>query len=229
MKNQVLDHGYLLTLDTMGSDLTIVNSARVSFDKSVESLGRRDYSLIDYLISHRHDSVLRHCAMSFEIYAPLFVARQWWKHHVGATAVDDQNGWNESSRRYVTEEPQFYVPASWRAASDNKKQGSSGEVPDDISDKYSDILRYFADTGMNMYNNAMNDGIATEQARLFLPAYSMYIRWRWTASLNALLHFIDLRRHDGAQWEIQQYANVLAEEVKKAFPITYTSWEKFRV
>ena len=229
MKNQVLDHGYLLTLDTMGSDLTIVNSARVSFDKSVESLGRRDYSLIDYLISHRHDSVLRHCAMSFEIYAPLFVARQWWKHHVGATAVDDQNGWNESSRRYVTEEPQFYVPASWRAASDNKKQGSSGEVEDDISDKYSDILRYFADTGMNMYNNAMNDGIATEQARLFLPAYSMYIRWRWTASLNALLHFIDLRRHDGAQWEIQQYANVLAEEVKKAFPITYTSWEKFRV
>lgn len=229
MKKQVLDHGYLLTLDTMGSDLTIVNSARVSFDKSVESLGRRDYSLIDYLISHRHDSVLRHCAMSFEIYAPLFVARQWWKHHVGATAVDDQNGWNESSRRYVTEEPQFYVPASWRAASDNKKQGSSGEVPDDISDKYSDILRYFADTGMNMYNNAMNDGIATEQARLFLPAYSMYIRWRWTASLNALLHFIDLRRHDGAQWEIQQYANVLAEEVKKAFPITYTSWEKFRV
>lgn len=229
MKKQVLDHGYLLTLDTMGSDLTIVNSARVSFDKSVESLGRRDYSLIDYLISHRHDSVLRHCAMSFEIYAPLFVARQWWKHHVGATAVDDQNGWNESSRRYVTEEPQFYVPASWRAASDNKKQGSSGEVEDDISDKYSDILRYFADTGMNMYNNAMNDGIATEQARLFLPAYSMYIRWRWTASLNALLHFIDLRRHDGAQWEIQQYANVLAEEVKKAFPITYTSWEKFRV
>ena len=229
MKNQVLDHGYLLTLDTMGSDLTIVNSARVSFDKSVESLGRRDYSLIDYLISHRHDSVLRHCAMSFEIYAPLFVARQWWKHHVGATAVDDQNGWNESSRRYVTEEPQFYVPASWRAASDNKKQGSSGEVEDDISDKYSDILRYFADTGINMYNNAMNDGIATEQARLFLPAYSMYIRWRWTASLNALLHFIDLRRHDGAQWEIQQYANVLAEEVKKAFPITYTSWEKFRV
>lgn len=229
MKKQVLDHGYLLTLDTMGSDLTIVNSARVSFDKSVESLGRRDYSLIDYLISHRHDSVLRHCAMSFEIYAPLFVARQWWKHHVGATAVDDQNGWNESSRRYVTEEPQFYVPASWRAASDNKKQGSSGEVPDDISDKYSDILRYFSDTGMNMYNNAMNDGIATEQARLFLPAYSMYIRWRWTASLNALLHFIDLRRHDGAQWEIQQYANVLAEEVKKAFPITYTSWEKFRV
>lgn len=229
MKNQVLDHGYLLTLDTMGSDLTIVNSARVSFDKSVESLGRRDYSLIDYLISHRHDSVLRHCAMSFEIYAPLFVARQWWKHHVGATAVDDQNGWNESSRRYVTEEPQFYVPASWRAASDNKKQGSSGEVPDDISDKYSDILRYFADTGMNMYEQAMNDGIATEQARLFLPAYSMYIRWRWTASLNALLNFIDLRRHDGAQWEIQQYANVLAEEVKKAFPITYTSWEKFRV
>ena len=230
MKRDVLDHGYVLTLDTMGSDLTIVNSARVSFDKSVSSLGRTDYSLIDYLISHRHDSVLRHCAMSFEIYAPLFVARQWWKHHVGATAVDDQNGWNESSRRYVTEEPQFYVPGDWRAAADNKKQGSGGVLDDGYKSlKYNKDLENFIETGMRMYEEAMKDGVAPEQARLFLPAYGIYIRWRWTASLNALLHFIDLRRHEGAQWEIQQYADILAEEVKKAFPITYTSWEKFRV
>lgn len=229
MKKQVLDHGYILTLDTLGSDLTIVNSARVSFDKSVPSLGRRDYSLIDYLISHRHDSVLRHCAMSFEIYAPLFVARQWWKHHVGATAVDDQNGWNESSRRYVTEEPQFYVPASWRAAADNKKQGSGGDVQEDISSKYSEALQAYIDAGNILYDQAMEDGLATELARLFLPSYGMYVRWRWTASLNALLNFIDLRRHEGAQWEIQQYADILAGEVKNAFPITYTSWEKLRV
>lgn len=225
----VLDKGYVRHLDTLGSDLTVVNSARVSFDKSVPSLGRRDLSLIDYLVRNKHDAVFRHCTLSFEIYAPLFVARQWWKHHVGATAVDDQNGWNESSRRYVTEEPEFYIPAAWRAAADNKKQGSGDEVHVDISNKYSDTLQYFADTGMNMYVQAMNDGIAPEQARLFLPAYGMYIRWRWTASLNAVLNFLSLRLDEHAQWEIQQYAQALESFIINDFPNTYASWRKYRV
>ena len=129
----------------------------------------------------------------------------------------------------MTEEPQFYVPASWRAAADNKKQGSGGDVDPFLSHKHTNRLNSLTEVMMDAYQSAMDDGIATELARLFLPAYGMYIRWRWTASLNALLHFIDLRRHEGAQWEIQQYADILAEEVKKAFPITYTSWEKFRV
>jgi thymidylate synthase (FAD) len=227
-KISVLDKGYVRRIETFGSDLTIVNSARVSFDKSVEYLGRRDYSLIDYLIQNRHDSVLRHCAMSFEVYAPLFVARQWWKHHVGATAVDDQNGWNESSRRYVTEEPEFYLPSEWRAAPSNKKQGSDEPVDEIISAKYSRLLEYFNETSVHAYNSAMEDGICTEQARLFLPAYAMYVRWRWTASLNALLHFIDLRKDSHAQWEMQQYALAIAHFVKESFPTTYTSWEKFR-
>lgn len=226
---KVLDKGYVTTIDTMGSDLSVVNSARVSFDKSVSSLGRTDLSLIDYLVKNKHDSVLRHCAMSFEIYAPLFVARQWWKHHVGATAVDDQNGWNESSRRYVTEEPEFYIPAEWRGAAENKKQGSSEPLDGYISLKYNKLLEYFAETGVYAYDAAMKDGVCVEQARMFLPAYAMYVRWRWTASLNALLHFISLRLDNHAQWEIQQYAAAVAAEVEKAFPITYTSWNKYRV
>lgn len=226
---KVLDKGYINTLDVMGSDLTVVNSARVSFDKSVDVLEDRDCSLIDYLIREKHDSVLRHCTMSFEVYAPLFVARQWWKHHVGATSVDDQNGWNESSRRYITEEPEFYIPDYWRGPAVNKKQGSGAEVHIDISDKYSETLEYFVSTGMNMYTQAMNDGICTEQARMFLPAYSMYIRWRWTASLNALLHFCSLRLKEDAQWEIRQYAQALADQVVQYFPYTYEAWEKHRV
>ena len=224
----ILDKGYVRLVNVMGSDVDVVNSARVSFDKSVSSLGRTDYSLIDYLISHRHDSVLRHCAMSFEVYAPLFVARQWYKHAVSSTHWDDQNGWNESSRRYVTEEPQFYIPGPFRAASDSKKQGSSGNVSEDISERYEDVLQYFVDTGINMYEAAMKDGVAPEQARLFLPAYGMYIRWRWTASLNALLHFCDLRLDSHAQWEIQQYAQGVYSLVKENFPTVATSWEKFR-
>ena len=226
---KVLDKGYVLPIDTMGSDITVVNSARVSFDKSVKSIGRTDISLIDYLVRHKHDSVLRHCAMSFEIYAPLFVARQWWKHHVSATAVDDQNGWNESSRRYVTEEPEFYIPDVWRGMAENKKQGSSEEVDPLISSKYSLLLQETARDGMNSYNSALTEGICVEQARMFLPAYAMYVRWRWTASLNALLHFVSLRLDSHAQWEIQQYAAAVAAAVKEAFPITYTSWEKYRV
>lgn len=225
----VLDKGYVATLDVLGDDLAVVNAARVSFDKSVKNFGRREFSLIDYLISNKHDSVLRHCAMSFEIYAPLFVARQWWKHHVSATAVDDQNGWNESSRRYVTEEPEFYIPEAWRGHAADRKQGSGTKVDKDISDKYSEVLEYFVSTGTNMYAQAMDDGICTEQARMFLPAYSMYIRWRWTASLNALLHFISLRLDNHAQWEMQQYAAAVAAAVQESFPITYKSWEKYRV
>lgn len=224
----ILDKGYVRLVNVMGSDVDVVNSARVSFDKSVSFLGRTDFSLLDYLISHRHDSVLRHCVMSFEVYAPLFVARQWYKHAVSSTHWDEQNGWNESSRRYVTEEPEFYVPAPWRAASDNKKQGSSGEMPQDISGKYSKTLEYFVETGIKMYEQAMADGVAPEQARLFLPAYGMYIRWRWTASLNALLHFCDLRLESNAQWEIQQYAKGVYSLVKDNFPATVTSWEKLR-
>lgn len=229
MNIDVLDKGYVNLIDTMGSDITVVNSARVSFDKSVSSLGRTDLSLIDYLVRHKHDSVLRHCAMSFEIYAPLFVARQWWKHHVGAVASEEQDGWNESSRRYVTEEPEFYIPGSWRGHAADRKQGSGMEVHPLISAKYSKLLGYFAETGVNAYDAAMKDGVCTEQARMFLPAYAMYVRWRWTASLNALLHFISLRLESHAQWEMQQYATAVAEAVKEAFPITYTSWEKYRV
>lgn len=226
---QVLDKGYVNVIDVMGSDISVVNSARVSFDKSVSFLDLSDLSLIDYLVRNKHDSVLRHCVMSFEIYAPLFVARQWWKHHVAATSVDEQNGWNESSRRYVTEEPEFYVPASWRGHAADKKQGSGAEVHPVISSKYSGLMQYYAETGLYAYDAAMKDGICTEQARMFLPAYAMYIRWRWTASLNALLHFISLRLDSHAQWEIQQYATAVAGAVKEAFPITYSSWEKHRV
>ena len=225
----VLDKGYVNLINVMGSDLDVVNSARVSFDKYVSELQDKDIKLISYLIKHRHDSVLRHCVMSFEIYAPLFVARQWWKHHVSATSVDGQNGWNESSRRYVTEEPEFYVPGEWRGVAENKKQGSSGTVESNISDHYNRLLEYHIDTSVDNYDKAMNDGICVEQARLFLPAYGMYVRWRWTASLNALLHFVSLRLDEHAQWEIQQYALAVAERVKEAFPLTYQAWEEYRV
>jgi len=228
-KIDVLDKGYISLIDSFGSDLSVVNAARVSFDKSSESLSVVDISLINYLIKHRHDSVLRHCALTFEVYAPLFVARQWWKHHVSATSVDDQNGWNESSRRYVTEEPEFYIPDAWRGMAANKKQGSGDPLDKEISSRYSYYLASTVDLGVDLYDKAMAEGICVEQARMFLPAYAMYIRWRWTASLNAVLHFISLRLDDHAQWEIREYAGGVKELASAHFPHTLTSWETHRV
>lgn len=227
---KVLDHGYVRTVNVMGGDIDVVNAARVSFDKEVSELAERDHKLISYLVQHKHDAVFRHCAMTFEVYAPLMVARQWYKHAVASSHLDDQLGWNESSRRYVTENEVFYIPqvSEWRSAPDNKKQGSADPVKAEVGAKYLQRLRASVERGLSDYRQALDDGVAPEQARLLLPAYAMYVRWRWTASLNALLHFISLRMDSHAQYEIQAYADAIFTEVQKAFPITTTEWLAYR-
>jgi thymidylate synthase (FAD) len=223
---RVLDHGYIRTANVMGGDIDVVNAARVSFNKEVDTLQDRDEKLIEYLVKNRHDAVFRHCAMTFEIYAPLMVARQWYKHAVASTHLDDQLGWNETSRRYVTENEEFYIPnvSEWRGVPDNKKQGSDGVVDPNIGAKYLQRMRASVERGVSDYRQALQDGVAPEQARLLLPAYAMYIRWRWTASLNALLHFVSLRKDAHAQYEIQQYAQAVFDETQKHFPITTQYW-----
>ena len=227
----ILDHGYIRTVNVMGSDIDVVNAARASFDKEVSTLGDKDVSLINFLVKHKHDSTLRHCAMTFEIYAPLMIARQWYKHAVGSSHLDDQMGWNESSRRYITENEEFYIPGSgqWRSAPQDRKQGSGEPLDEYEGAKYTRMLQILTEQAHSLYMDALLDGIAPEQARLFLPAYSMYVRWRWTASLNALLHFISLRKGHGAQSEIMEYADAIASEVQMAFPITTQAWMEHRV
>ena len=104
---EVLDKGYIRLVDALGHDLSIVNAARVSYDKESLEFEPRDEKLIKFLIREGHTSPLRHAALTFEVYAPLMVARQWWKYAVASTHIDDQNGWNESSRRYITEQEEF--------------------------------------------------------------------------------------------------------------------------
>ncbi len=126
-KINVLDNGYVRLVDVLGNDLSVVNAARVSYDKEVEEFGPKDEKLIKFLIREGHTSPFRHAALTFEVYAPLFVARQWWKYAVASTHVDEQNGWNESSRRYITEAEEFYVPSAsaWRSKPENSKQKSA--------------------------------------------------------------------------------------------------------
>ena len=213
----------------MGSDLDVVNAARVSYDKSVDTLDISDQRLLEFLIKHKHDSTLRHCVMTFEVYAPLMVARQWYKHAIASTFVDDQNGWNESSRRYVTEEPEFYLPEVWRSAPENKKQGSGENLPENKSNLIRTLLEQHVDDSVARYKQLLEMGVAPEQARIFLPAYGMYVRWRWTVSLNAVLNFCALRVHETAQSEIMQYANAVADMVQSLYPSTYSHYLRHRI
>lgn len=227
----VLDHGYIKLVNNMGSDLDVVNAARVSYDKEVSSLGDNDVKLINFLVKHKHDSTLRHCVMTFEVYAPLMVARQWYKHAIASTHLDDQMGWNESSRRYVTEKEEFYIPSAleWRSVPENKKQGSGEALPADIGAKYLQRMRASVERGLSDYKQALEDGVAPEQARLLLPAYAMYVRWRWTASLNAVLHFVSLRDKQDSQYEIREYAKAINSIIHQHYPNTTKAWNEFRV
>jgi thymidylate synthase (FAD) len=218
----VLDEGYVRLVDVLGDDLSVVNAARVSYDKESTDFSEKDAKLINFLLREKHTSPFRHAALTFEVYAPLFVARQWWKYAVASSHVDDQNGWNESSRRYITEEEKFYIPLphEWRSKPANSKQGSGEPVDHEIGSKHFHRLAEMVVAGTEAYHDAMNDGIAPEIARLFLPAYGMYVRWRWTVSLQGVLTFLDQRLEHDAQYEIQKYAEAVLSLTKEAFPKT---------
>ena len=225
---KVLDKGYVRLVDVLGSDLSIVNAARVSYDKESTEFGLKDEKLIDFLIREGHTSPLRHAALTFEVYAPLMVARQWWKYAVASTHIDDQNGWNESSRRYITEQEEFYIPEAteWRSKPENSKQGSGVPLNEDIGYSYTELLTDHVKNGEKYYQMALQDNVAPELARLFLPAYGMYARWRWTVSLQGVLTFLDQRLEHDAQVEIQEYAKAVKRLSADAFPRTFVSKDK---
>lgn len=217
-KIPVLDKGYVRLTETMGNDLTVANAARVSFDKESKELSKQDERIIAFLGREGHTSPFRHTLAQFEVYAPLMVARQWWKHCVGSDHTMD--AWNESSRRYVTEEPEFYIPNSseWRTIPEDKKQGSGPPLSPEKGDSWTRAIENYCQAGEDLFRNAMNAGIATEQARLFLPANGMYVRWRWTGSLQSIAHFINLRAAHDAQKEIQDYAKAVYDAIKDEYP-----------
>ena len=135
-----------------------------------------------------------------------------------------------NSRRYITEEPEFYIPEhnQWRTAPDNKKQGSGAPLPDEKGKQFTELLMKHIDKSVEIYDAAIDNGVAVEEARLFLPAYGMYVRCYWTGSLNALFHFLDERLEHDAQFEIQQYARAIEAIIEDEFPIIYNAWRDNR-
>lgn len=224
--NVLDDKGYVMIHDVLGTDLTVANAARVSYAKKSATLTDSDKRLIDFLAREGHTSPFRHVIAQFEFNAPLMVARQHWKYVVGSSMLeatgDNMDAWNESSRRYVTEEPSFYIPniGEWRSAPENSKQGSGDIVPAKVGTEAFMKLMDTVNTGVIRYEWAIENGICAEQARLFLPAYGMYVRYYWTASLQSVCHFLNQRLAHDSQVEIQAYAKAVLELIKPLFPIS---------
>jgi thymidylate synthase (FAD) len=214
----VLDNGYVRLVDIMGNDLSVANAARASFAKESTELTPGDERLINFLVRENHMSPFRHAFMTFEFKAPLMVARQHWKYIVGSDHTMD--GWNESSRRYVTSDPEFYTPSIWRSAPENKKQGSGAPVDQVIANQLTlDLVKYYSE-GIHLYEQAMENGVAAEQARLFLPAYGMYVNYRWSCSLQSVMLFLNQRLAEDSQVEIQEYAKAVKDLIEDKFPIS---------
>ena len=200
-------------IDKMGSDLSVVNAARVSFANKHEEFDKNhDERLIKYLAKHNHWSPFAHCSMQFHIRAPVFVARQMVKHQVGLS-------WNEVSRRYVDIEPEFFEPIMWRQRSPDKKQGSL-----DQQVRRSDIVKKtvenFNDMVRTIYNNLLEHEVAPEQARMILPQ-SMMTEWYWSGTLYAFARVCKLRISSDAQLETQSVAHGISKYAKKNFPISW--------
>ena len=201
-------------IDHMGSDLSVVNAARVSFAKVHEAFDEnKDTKLINYLAKHDHWSPFGHGSLQFHISAPVFVARQLVKHQVGLV-------WNEVSRRYVNSEPEFYTPEVWRGAPENKKQGSS-DIKIDIDPD--DFVRMY-DSAKWMYEHLLEIGVCPEQARMVLPQ-SMMTEWYWSGTLMAFARVCNLRCKDDAQRETQMVANLIDGDAREIFPV---SWRALR-
>jgi thymidylate synthase (FAD) len=213
-------------IDHMGSDLSVVNAARVSFGKKSEALGTSgivgepmtpilndpDKRLINYLAKHRHMSPFGHAFVSFHVKAPIFAARQLVKHKFLR--------WNEISRRYVDDKPEFYVPDAWRGRSADKKQGSDGVIGTDTlvgSAEYNHHCRTF-------YQDLIDSDIAPEQARMVLPQSTM-TEWYWSGSLDAFADMCNLRCKGDTQLETRLVANQICDSMHKLFPL---SWKALR-
>lgn len=213
---EIVYSGTVELVDHMGSDLSVVNAARVSFNKRSDKLSEKDQKLIDYLAKHKHWTPFGHAFASFRIDAPVFVARQLAKHQVGLT-------WNEVSRRYVAYEPEVWAADKWRKAALNKKQGSSDEpvLSNNIAAfTYTDACRHAVDA----YASMIKMGVCPEQARAVLPQ-GMMTQWVWSGSLFAFARICSLRLKPDTQQETRRVAVDIDYHCNRLFPY---SWKALR-
>lgn len=222
----VLDDGFVDLQDVFGDELTVVNAARVSFGKQKTRLDEGDSKLLAYLIREKHWSPFRHLFFRFHLRMPEFVLRQHFKHVVGAewTTPSQLHGWNELSGRYV-ELDRIHIPTIWRKQSVNCKQGSDGDMPDDVSEGLTMRYAEMSARLMDFYHELCEAGVAKEQARVILPL-GVYTECIWTCSFQAVMNFLDLRLDPHAQHEIRVFAQAIEELVKERLPLLFRVWNE---
>ena len=208
----------------MGEDITVVNSARVSFGKHKETMDGRDKKLIRYLIKHRHTSTLEHCSITFRFVVPLFVRSQHHRHRTWS--------YNEISRRYTEKDISFYEPKEFRTQHKSNRQASNQEElinPEMEFDKTTahQLVRSHHKRSLRLFDDLLEAGVCREQARGVLPQ-NLYTEYYGTVNLSNLLKFIDLRTHEGAQWEIQQAALACLEIATELFPETVGAYREIK-
>lgn len=214
----------LRLLDSMGNSLSVVNDARQSFAAESPEWTERDGKLLRYLAKHHHTSPFRGVVFKWAVKAPLFIARQWWKHTIASTYVDDQLGWNEKSFRYCSaEEAEFYIPMQFLRQSEDNRQASAG--PLEAREQVLALMQYSqaVEACKQAYEGLLLTGVSKEQARGILPS-ALYSSFVWTCSLQALFHFISLRIGHGAQGEIVAYAKALLELGRPVAPEAFDAF-----
>jgi thymidylate synthase (FAD) len=227
MEYSVLDKGFIKIKDIFGTELDIVNSARVSFGKQKHVFDEKDEKLIKYLITNKHYSPFRQIFIRIHIKAPEFVMRQIYRHIVGievtSTYPSQLHGFNEISGRYV-EMDEYYIPNQWRIQSKNNKQGSDGELSISENRECQEMYKKTLDIIIQNYNDLIHHHhVAKEQARILLPL-SIYTEAIWTLSLQAMFNFVELRMDSHAQYEIREYAKLLHSFLQEQFPIVCKYW-----
>jgi len=214
---------FVRLINAMGGDVDVVNGARVSFGKRKESMDEKDEALIDYLVKHRHTSPFEHISFTFHVKCPLFVTRQWHRHRTWS--------YNEISRRYTSVGLEFYTPKSYRQQAESNRQASTDELltyqSGDSGPTIQEAIARHTGNAVTFYNELLEMGVAREQARMVLPQ-NLYTEMYATVNLHNLVHFIELRIHTGAQWEIQQYAKALLDLAESTAPVSISAIRRHR-
>ena len=211
------DQGWIGLIDNLGSEATVVNAARVSFGKMKDEMDNKDIALLDYLIENKHTSPLEHVVFTFSVHCPLFVRGQWHRHRTWS--------YNEISRRYTEIDMEFYTPPKIRAQAKSDRQASVDSDMDDTGLR--NKIKEHNEKSFALYNELLDSGVCREQARGVLPQNMMVTFWA-TVDLSNLIHFLDLRDSEHAQWEIREYAKAIKELIRPIVPNVFNTLQRLQ-
>jgi len=215
--HKVLNKGFVRLIESMGDDMSVVRSARVSYGNETKG-EEADKKLINYLMKHNHGTPFEHLNFTFHVKAPIFIARQWFRHRIGS--------FNEISGRYVKLDLDFWSPNEWRINDQKNLQSSSFKElsPEEVANLNSSLEHTYNHISVT-YDYLIAQGVAREQARAILPV-ATYTEFYWTVNARSLFNFIKLRTHESAQKEMQDYGNIIYDIVKETAPWTFDAFEK---